>query len=377
MNNGHRPGCGSRLSFPGHVTHLVSGDLWGGAEAFVYALASEQYDRDRASVSCLVMNPGQLADLLIARGIPTTVLNESRQGFSSLLNSVMEHVKRFDSAILHGHRQKENVLALASSLRRVTRVGHVTTLHGMPEPIRGANRARLFVKNTLNYLTLRFGFDAVVAVSKDIERQLRARFPADLIRCVHNGVAIPSTKGLRSRPQSPRLRLLALGRLVPIKRYDRLALICKELQRTFGSDVQITLAGDGPLNAELTRLYEEAGVKIVMPGFVADPAKLLEDTDGLLITSDHEGIPMSVLEALAAGVPVFGFAIGGLPEIVTDGSPLHLAPPYDISALTERIARFFVVHEPGVRIPPPDAWPFLISHSANEYAALYSKVVQR
>jgi L-malate glycosyltransferase len=366
-------------SFTGRVTHLVSGDLWGGAEAFVYTLASQQHRARRGSVSCVIMNPGQLADELTRSGIPTLVLDEARAGFGELLRSVQSHVQSFRPHVLHAHRQKENLIAFfsvlgkgadASSLRRVT------TVHGMPEPLHRRNLLRAGFKRVLNSAALHVRFHAIVGVSHDIARRLQTTYSADKVVCIHNGVVVPEHV-----PRSPisgkrPLRLLALGRLVPIKRFDRLKELSEHITNSPLSRPHITLAGDGPLRQTLQTLFEgdASSINVQMPGFVRDTGSLLRDADALVMTSDHEGIPMAVLEALASGVPVFGFRVGGLPEIAAPGLPLFLTPLGDIHALALAIATYFAEHELGTRVAPPNDWSFDIRSSAQGYDALYSRL---
>jgi glycosyltransferase involved in cell wall biosynthesis len=116
------------------------------------------------------------------------------------------------------------------------------------------------------------------------------------------------------------------------------------------------------------------GSRFRMPGFVSDTRPLLAESDALVITSDHEGIPMAALEALAAGIPVFAFRVGGMPEIGAPDLPLQLAPPGDTSALAGEIAHYFTHHAPGTRIAPPPGWSFDIRECARAYEHLYSSL---
>ncbi len=364
-------------SFAGHVVHLASGDLWGGAEAVVFELAREQQRQRPGSVSCIVMNPGRLAMKLVESGIPTTTLDESRGGFPYLLRAVRSHVRSFAPRILHAHRQKENLLALLASIRPRGRAPRrITTVHGMPEPVTRGNPLRRCAANLINAATLRFGFDAIVGVSQDIALALRSRYPASRVSFVHNGVPIPMCVGApgREEPQRRPLRLLALGRLVPIKRFELLRTLSDALAVTMVSRPAITLAGDGPLQSQLRSALaaDDPHSRVHMPGFVADTAALLRESDALVVTSDHEGIPMSVLEALASGIAVFGFSVGGLPEIAAPGLPLHLAPAGDVKALAAEIVSYFTKQAPGTRIPPPRDWAFDIRQCAAAYERLYS-----
>jgi len=204
---------------------------------------------------------------------------------------------------------------------------------------------------------------------------MRAQLPGARVVCVHNGVELPAPLPPRADSPGDALRLLALGRLVPIKRFDRLRDISDALGARRARP-RITLAGDAPLREELARSLAgtDPAMGVDMPGFIAQPDTLFAEADAVLITSDHEGIPMVALEALARGIPVFGFAVGGLPEIAASGAPMVLVEPGDSAALARAIDAHFASPQGAVRrLPPPD-WVFSIGHCADDYRDLYAVV---
>jgi glycosyltransferase involved in cell wall biosynthesis len=357
--------------------HIASGDLWGGAEALVAELAREQHAAAPGQVACVVMNPGILATEMQESGIRTLVLDESRTGLVQLARRTAHLVRELRPDILHAHRQKENLVALLAS--RLCGLGEarprlVSTVHGLPEPVAARRSLRRRLVAQANEAVLRLGFDAVVAVSRDIERMFGGRFAR--VVCVHNGIRMPPRTPQREAPAMRPLKLLALGRLVPIKRYDRLRDIADGIEAASGRRARIRLAGEGPLQGELERLLRptDAASGIEMLGFVREVHTLLDDCDALLITSDHEGIPMSALEALARGIPVFGFRVGGLPELETAGAPVRLVEAGDSAALANTIVNYFSQSGPGQRTWPAADWSFGIAQCARAYRQLYESL---
>jgi glycosyltransferase involved in cell wall biosynthesis len=361
--------------YPGkqRILHFASGDLWGGAEAVVYTLIREQQRRDAQGVACVLMNPGQLADRLAELGVRTLVLDESRQGVMALATQAGKFARDFNPTVFHAHRRKENFVALIAALRGAPKVARVTTVHGMPEPVATGNGIKRRIGEFINGLMLSRGYDAVVAVSRDIQLRMRILHPRAQVMCVYNGIdRLDSANGDDVLAATNPLRLLALGRLVPIKRFDRLAEISDALTAT-GTFARITLAGDGPLRNELVKNLRSRDRTIDMPGFVPDPAELFAFADALLITSDHEGIPMVALEALARGIPVFGFSVGGLPEIANGEVPMTLVAPGDCGAMARAIESHFADGRSRRRFPPAE-WKFGIVHCADEYERVYAGV---
>lgn len=367
---------------PVRVLHVASGDLWGGAEAVVFALALEQQRTAPGSVACVTMNDGILAEKLRAAGVRTWTFDERTQGTARLTASVVACLREFAPRIVHAHRQKENVIALLAALRHRPRPRLVTTVHGLPEPIRGSNTLRRRLVALANRWAVRAGFDAIVSVSHEIQATLQNLYSAARVTCIHNGIPVQraddvTVAGERRTASGP-LRLLALGRLVPIKRFERLGELSDALVALGGMRPVVTLAGDGPLQRELRiALGADDGRRNVrMPGFVSGTEALLQATDALVMTSDHEGVPMAVLEALAQGVPVFGFKVGGLPEIATTGVPMQLSEPYDTAAMARDIAHYFTVNSPGTRSRPPPDWEFDIRQCARGYQLLYERLAR-
>lgn len=128
------------------------------------------------------------------------------------------------------------------------------------------------------------------------------------------------------------VRLSFVGRLSKEKRPDVFVALASRLSRELpGYDLSFTIAGDGPLRDEVARLADretQSGTRISLVGELADPSTLYSDTDILVVTSQYEGTPNVILEAMAHGVPVIGPAVGGVPELV-DEDRGFLVPPTD------------------------------------------------
>jgi glycosyltransferase involved in cell wall biosynthesis len=104
-------------------------------------------------------------------------------------------------------------------------------------------------------------------------------------------------------------------------------------------DVGFIHFGDGPLRGELTRRVEEfsLGRRFLFGGFRADLHRVFRHLDLFVLPSFTEGLPVVVLEAFASGVTVVATAVGGTPEVVSEGVNGRLVPPGDPRALSQRI----------------------------------------
>jgi glycosyltransferase involved in cell wall biosynthesis len=167
---------------------------------------------------------------------------------------------------------------------------------------------------------------------------------------IYNGVELPPPH--RPDPDPP-VTLLSVGRLREPK--DFLTLVRAIAALEHRDDVRLRIAGDGPdrpaLEQEIARHRLHDRVELL--GTRDDVDRLLADSGVFVLSSDSEGMPMSVLEAMAAGVPVVASAVGGVPEVVRDGETGALVPPRDPAALARAIDR--LVADPRLRHLQGDA----------------------
>jgi glycosyltransferase involved in cell wall biosynthesis len=146
--------------------------------------------------------------------------------------------------------------------------------------------------------------------------------------------------GVDAAPRAP-ARILFLGRLGHAKgTYDLLQAVHLLLARH--PDIELVLVGDGDAAAAHQAAQKLGlGAHVVLPGWVAGAAKaqLLANATVFVLPSYAEGLPMSLLEAMAAGLAVIASAVGGIPEIVTDGIEGRLVEPGDVPALAHALDR--------------------------------------
>lgn len=118
------------------------------------------------------------------------------------------------------------------------------------------------------------------------------------------------------------LVVCAVGRLVPIKRHDVLLHALAALTAAGGRDWRLVVVGGGPDAEEMRRLADRLGLsaRVCWLGWQEDVASILEGCDVLAQTSDDEGTPVAVIEALALGLPVVATDVGGVREVL-DGAP--------------------------------------------------------
>jgi glycosyltransferase involved in cell wall biosynthesis len=317
------------------ILHVASGDLWGGAEAAVFELCRSLYERD-VDVRAMILNPGELASRLAAVGVQTTVMDERTHSSWRIFVELQRASAAFRPHVIHTHRKKEHILACAAArFLPAARPSLVKTIHGAPEPRFGPPGLRVRLSQALDHWCDR-QFAARVAVSNELTAMLSNK-DTGVFLTIHNGIR-PVPGALRERaPSTPRVVGFA-GRFVPIKRLDLLIQIAAGARNLAPGALRFEIAGAGPLREELIAQTRAAGVAdiVTFVPFQSDIWNTLGSWDVVILTSDHEGLPMICLEALAAGVPVFARRVGGLREVVLgpeQGILTDSTDPVEIAAL--------------------------------------------
>lgn len=192
--------------------------------------------------------------------------------------------------------------------------------------------------------------DCVTAVSELVAQEhIRlGTVGKDKVRVVHNGVdedrlrfgAEPAVQALREQLQlRPEQRVvLSVGRLETEKNYSLLlrafATLCRH-----DPTYRLVIVGDGSLRTRLAHEAVELGIddSVRFPGMLDPVAPAYQLADVFVLSSDIEGLPLVVLEAMAAGVPMVLTSVGGIPGVVEHGVTGWLVPPGDSAALVDGI----------------------------------------
>lgn len=188
--------------------------------------------------------------------------------------------------------------------------------------------------------------DLVAAVSADVRDDLAAAtgIPAERIAVLHNPVVTSALAGLAAAdPQHAWLTgdgppvVLGIGRLVRQKNF---ALLIRAFATVRARrPARLIILGEGELRAELEALVRELGIAgdVDMPGFDANPFRFMRRAGVYVLSSDWEGLPTALIEALAFGNPVVSTDCAGAGEILLDGSIGAITPRGDADALAAAI----------------------------------------
>lgn len=174
------------------------------------------------------------------------------------------------------------------------------------------------------------------------ERAITRGISPERIDVVLNAVEVERRNGHQNSKDCGTARVLFVGRLIQVKRPDRFLQVLSRLRRELnGRPVKGVIVGDGPLRPAVEKLARTLGLgsnELELRGELENTSSAYQQADLLMLTSDWEGAPNVLLEAMAHGVPVAATRVGAVPEILGDSRGL-MADPTDEDALTSAAFR--------------------------------------
>lgn len=327
-----------------HILHFASGDLWAGAEVMLYTLAKTLHAEFNSEISVILLNHGILEQKLRNCGIDVHVLDETHLSSFQILQKINKIIDELKPDVIHTHRIKENIIGSIAALYN-HRIPSLRTVHGAPEHRPPLHKLAKHLILFLNWLSGRFYQRYIIAVSPDLAKKLEHNFPKSKIKVVENGIDIDSLRQNISHypPQNTdkkNYKIGIAGRLVPVKRVDLFINSAFYLKQHHPElSIHFHIYGDGPLSETLQKQVrsQQAEGYIHFEGHCEDIAQQLQTLDALLMTSDHEGLPMVLLEAMCLQTPIIAHAVGGIPHLLDHGKCGVLVHSHTPEAFAEAI----------------------------------------
>jgi glycosyltransferase involved in cell wall biosynthesis len=364
-----------------HVAHILSSFDMGGQERVAYDLAVSQL-RAGCTVSALSLSlppDGPLAAEFRAAGAQVDRVARPRPGVDPMLVlRIARWLKQHRVGLAHTHNRM--ALIYGAPAARLSGAAVVHTKHG--------NNPRGGTRLIAGNLAGRF-VHAFVAVSRETAEFARKRREIDERRLfvIPNGIEL----GRFHPAPAARARVRAELGLAPdtwvvgtvgrVAVEKNQALLIKAMAPLLGPRMQLVIAGDGPLMAELTALRGT----LTSPQFVhllgvrRDVPDVLNALDVFALSSSTEGLPLVVLEAMATGLPVVSTRVGGIPNVLDEGDTGFLVPAGDELALRERLAGLAAAPADsracGERARAAAVTRFSADRMQRDYLELYARVL--
>jgi len=324
------------------VLQIVGNSVIGGAENHVLTLV-RALDPARYRVQVVCPRPGPLVDALRQARIRVHLIDMVQPAagdeYELRLPAMWELfalLRRWRPHVVHSHLYPAQLHgALAAELAEVPAV--VTTAHTLVTRPGDAWLAALTRTR-------------IIAVSQAAKSVLvNAGVPPGRIRVIYNGIephffADESATGLRLRRElsipDDALVIGIIARLSPEKGHDRFLRMARDVARQY-PDTRFLIVGSGPLEAELRDHAAALGLhdRVIFTGARRDITALNHVLDIFVLPSREEALPLAVLEAMAACRPVVASAVGGVPEVVTDGQTGFLFAPDEHARFVEALLK--------------------------------------
>ncbi|MDH5611272.1 MAG: glycosyltransferase [Gammaproteobacteria bacterium] len=331
-----------------NVLHIVSGDLWAGAEVQLFTLVKALNKRPDTVVNVIVLNHGTLEQKLLEHGINVVIIDEKIFSSFDILLRLIRAVKDIQPDVIHTHRVKENILGSIAALVNGN-IPSLRTAHGAAEhkPAWYQISKRLILY--LDWLSAMILQSKIIAVSSELSKILKTTFPDKKVVVIENGIDIESLplttpNPLATHSRASSIKICFAGRLVPIKRIDLLILTARFIKETYPNlSINFHIYGDGPLKDDLKRLNIKSQTENIVH-FEGHCDKLhaeLKKMDALLLTSDHEGLPMILLEAMALKIPIIAHATGGIPDLLNHGKCGFLVNEHTAQGYAKKILQLY------------------------------------
>jgi glycosyltransferase involved in cell wall biosynthesis len=365
------------------ITSLVPA----GAERLVVHLL-EYIDRERFAPVCICLaNPvgSHLEARVQQLGVPLYFLGKGAKMSLEALRKLDALFRQYRPAVVHTH-----LLALNYAYPLMIRYrtpARVYTVHSLAEKDVGLRTAPIVRALAFRY---RLGGVVPVAVAEEVRATIQRVYGYPDPPLIPNGIPTDEYAPDPNRRRRWRQRhglepeaivLTHVGRFAPPKNHA--LLIEAFAQVRAHTPLYLLLVGGGELEDAVRQQVAGLGLqeRVRFLGVRADVPAILNASDLFVLSSRWEGNPLSVMEAMAAGLPVVSTAVGGVPELVREGETGLLVPSGDAAALARALQA--LVDDPARREAMGAAarqhaiTHFDIRHTVRQYEALYERLLQK
>lgn len=303
-----------------NILHLVSSLNVGGAERFVLDLAcAQKTEKNRVSI----VSMGSCGEPLEVEAKNNAI----EVHHSSKITALRVLFKQAD--IIHVHSSYCLLRTLLASLGLGAKI--IYTRHN--------EQVHTTLKWRITYWLASMRLSKIIFVGANAQQKYLQYYPEfeSKAETILNGVM---NMGVNKK-SSDFLRIGHVGRFVPLKSQHVLIKAVASLPKEVKQKIEVNFYGNGPLEQENRKLAQQLipSVHVNFHGLVNQRAKIYEQTDLLVVTSETEGLSLVILEALASGTPIIASEVGGNPELVIPGKNGFLYPYNDHLKLAKYIEK--------------------------------------
>jgi glycosyltransferase involved in cell wall biosynthesis len=325
-----------------NITYIITRSDWGGAQAHLYDLIEYAHIHTPHSCHLIVGEEGRLAERVRLLGVHVTIVPTLVQPIHLwkdivAVRDIVQVLKDIQPDIVHAHSSKAGIVGrIAAHIRGIPAI---FTAHGWAFTD-GVSRFRRAISLPLERWVARYA-RKIICVS-EYDRQLALKYNVgrrEQIVTIHNGIPDVHIDHVPVLSHDQVVKCAMVARFAAPKDYVTLvqALSKVSLQLPITS----YLVGQGEEIGTIQKLARELHIEknTHFLGARSNIPEILAQVDVFLLITNYEGFPLSILEAMRAGLPVIATDVGGVSEAVVDGVTGYLVPRGDSQAIQERIER--------------------------------------
>jgi glycosyltransferase involved in cell wall biosynthesis len=319
------------------------------------------------------------------RGLNTKTLRFRNK--LNILNAlkILQIANSLDVQVVHSHGYKGNIL-LGLLPRRFRSIPVITTLHGWT-----ATRllSKISIYEFIDALAIK-NLECVVGVSASISSKRIIKYFGINPFIINNGIKqLNFEKGVL-KATFPALAsnlidtysILAIGRLSSEKGFD---ILIRSISHLVSEKIPVNLViiGDGENRSRLDRIIEELGLEEIVHliGYQQEAHRFMADFDAFVLPSLTEGLPITILEAMQAGIPIIATRVGEIPTLLDDGELGELVIPNDVEDLSRALKRVYKNRQQAKEKSKKAKQNILINYGlekmAKQYNDLYKKITNK
>ncbi|HET9837524.1 MAG TPA: glycosyltransferase family 4 protein [Candidatus Angelobacter sp.] len=364
------------------VLQLISSGGYYGAENMLLNLCASQDEAGCRNSLLLFYNvhvPNvEFYERARRRGLSVRMVHCRGRADWRAVRQIKEYIAEDAIDVVHTHGYKADLYGYFAA--RGARRPIVATCHNWV-----GGTAALGIYNRLDRMVLK-RFSAVAAVSETVrERLLQSGIAAEKIKVIANGIDVAAFERAQALVELRGDATKVIGvvaRLDLQKGFEHLLAAVRELGASL-SGLKVIIVGEGPDRAAITDMIEREGLResVVLAGQRSDMASVYASIDIFVLPSLNEGLPMTLLEAMAASRPVVATRVGAIPKVIEDGKTGLLVNPGDAGGLKDALARLLADGALSERLAAQGhewvARHYTAAAMARQYRAMYDAVLGR
>jgi len=325
----------------------MTGDLWAGAEVQLYNTMCELVKQSHDNFPVVLFSNGELYRKLMSLNQNIYLLDEENLSSMNICFELSKLIRKERPSIIHVHDYKSHITAAIAKLIVKSDCKIIRTLHGLKIIPRTIKMLKSSALSFVEYILLRNYTSCIIAVSTDIKNILLNKYPNTKVQQINNAINIPAEYGISNREDVRKLFNIkndeiwvgAASRLVKVKNIGLLIDAVSYIRKQSECKLKVSVFGEGPEKNSLLQKIKNLGLDdmITLHGHNNDIIPILNAFDIFVNCSQHEGLPMSIIEAMSVGTVPVCTRVGGMQEIIQDKRNGLLVDPDNAIELAKAI----------------------------------------